>query len=272
MRIAVIFPSRGLVFSQTAQELLDNLRGYDYKIFFSHRKPIPQCFNDPLEQALEDESFTHVWIVEDDMVLSRSTLKKLIRADEDVVTIDYPVSKQGQGAVVRSFEGNVLFCGTGCLLIKRDVFERLKKPYFTTDIHWTIQNHENYIYLGASEREDDGRYGTHDVNFSMKLYQAGIVITVLPGRLGQRKLISLGKAGSNNGAHSIEVWKKIKKDYYLNEIRKSEPLPSSNLVSVQTETGIIETSKSNADRLSEQGIGEIITQPSVVVDFGDTTL
>lgn len=36
MKVGVIFPSRGLVFSKTADELLQNLKKVNHKIFFSH--------------------------------------------------------------------------------------------------------------------------------------------------------------------------------------------------------------------------------------------
>jgi hypothetical protein len=35
MKIAVVLPSRGLIFSQTADELLQNLQGFDYMTFSS---------------------------------------------------------------------------------------------------------------------------------------------------------------------------------------------------------------------------------------------
>ena len=49
--IAVILPSRGLIFSRTADEILQNLKDIPHKIYFSHRKPIPDCFNEPVEEA-----------------------------------------------------------------------------------------------------------------------------------------------------------------------------------------------------------------------------
>lgn len=272
MKVAVILPSRGLIFSQTADEILQNLKNLPHKFFFSHKRPVPACFEIPVTQALEDESITHLWLIEEDMVLKPGTLKKMLKADKDVVTYDYPVSKDGQGAVVSDLEGNVLFCGTGCLLVKKDVLSKLKKPYFTTDVHWTIQNHGDYIYMGASDLSDISKYGTHDVNFGMKLYKAGIPITVLRGKLGQRKLISLGKSGSNDGAHNIETWTKVRKDYFLNEIRRFPPLPASKLVSVDTPTGTIETNESHAKTLVDKGLGKLSEKKSVVINFGEVEL
>lgn len=71
MKIGVILPSRGLIFSRTAEEILNNLKKVPHKIYFAHKRPIPECFNEPLEEALADKDITHIWFVEDDMVLNR---------------------------------------------------------------------------------------------------------------------------------------------------------------------------------------------------------
>lgn len=52
VKIAVILPSRGLVFSKTVDELLRELKPYSYEIFWSHGRPIPDCFEIPTQEAL----------------------------------------------------------------------------------------------------------------------------------------------------------------------------------------------------------------------------
>lgn len=272
--IGVVFPSRGLVFSETAQELLDNLKGHDYKIFFSHGVPIPKCFESPVNRAIIDSRVTHVFFLEDDMVLKPNTLKKMLEADVNVVTCDYPVTKDGRGSVFYDKGKRVVFCGTGCLLVKRRVFENLKTPYFTDKIRWSVLNYGESIKLTASDNPDGEGYGLHDITFSIKLWNAGIIIKVLPIKLGQRKLIALGKAGSNNGEHNIEVWKKIVKDARLKAIM-SQPIAlgaKTKLVTVDTPTGAITTSQKHANNLVNQGLASHPPKRFTIIDDSEVSI
>jgi len=255
MKIGVILPSRGLIFSRTADELLKNLRDVSFRIFFAHGLPIPDCFESPTKRALADGSITHLLFVEDDMVLPSTILKEMLSKDVAVVTADYPINKTGRGSVFKDAGGRVLITGTGCLLIKREVFQELKPPYFRTDIRWNVKNMGDYIKLtGAKTGQVDG-YGLHDVNFSMNLHRLEIPIHCIDTKLGQRKLVSLGKAGSNDGAHKIETWTKIKKDHLLKEIKKWPITETGNLVTVITPTGEITTSSAHAKKLIKEGLG-----------------
>ncbi len=274
VKVGVILPSRGLMFSETADEILKNLKGIPHKIFFSHGKPIPECFTSPTNRALIDEDVTHLWFVEDDMVLKPNTLKKMLEADANVVTCDYPVTKDGRGSVFYDKGGRVVFCGTGCLLVKRRVFDNLRIPYFTDKVRWSVLNYGESIKLTASENPDGEGYGLHDITFSIKLWNAGVMIKVLPIKLGQRKLIALGKAGSNNGQHNIEVWKKIVKDARLKAIIK-QPIAlgaRSKLVTVDTPTGAITTSQKHAINLVNQGLASHPPKRFTIIDDSDVTI
>jgi len=270
MKIAVIFPSRGLVFSQTADELLRNLEGYDYDIFFSHGLPIPDCFEKPLTEALKD-NYTHIWFVEDDMILPDEILSDMLLADVPVATLDYPVSKDGQGAVFKSKEGQIIFTGTGCLLVKREVFNKLKPPYFRTDVRWNPTNYDKYLKLTAMKSTRNDSYGLHDVNFGMKLYQAGIPISEI-GKTGQRKLIALGKPGTNEGAHEIEEWTEVKPDYLYKKYRKFPKQENGILVEVMTKEGGLMVHPDKARKLIKAGVAQKIPQKSVVIDFNEIEL
>lgn len=265
MKIAVILPSRGLMFSRTAEELVRNLRGVNHKIFFAHRKPIPECFEEPVRQALLDKTFTHIWMVEDDMVLPDNTLWDMYQMEQDVVTMDYPVTKDGKGAVL-SVGGEVVYTGTGCLLIRTEVFAKLTQPYFRSDIRWNPLNYGKTIKLVGSMYDESG-YGLHDVTFGIKLYQAGIPIAVA-GRIGQRKLLKLGKSGTNNGAHKTETWYKVKKDYQFKKVM-TMPLAvgaKGTLVTVDTPTGGVRVTKKHAANLIKQGLATEIDNRKVIID------
>lgn len=248
-KIAVILPSRGLIFSQTADEILQNLAGTDHKFFFAHGLPLPECFEQPTLKALAEPDVTHLWFVEDDMILPPDILMKMLAMDVAAVTADYPTTDYGGGAVFK-VKGRIIFAGTGCTLVKREVFDELKPPYFRTDICWNVKNYGDYIRIIAVPRGGvlDG-YGLHDVNFCMNLFRLEIPIHDVGVVVGQRKLVELGKAGSNHGAHKIAEWRKVKKDDLLNKVKKWPIEPRGNLVPVLIAGREILTSQKHARKL-----------------------
>lgn len=266
MVIGVILPSRGLLFSRTADEILRNLAPYRHKFFFAHKRPIPECFEEPVNRALLDESITHLWLVEEDMIIPENTLDHMIDMGVAVVTVDYPTTKNGKGAVFE-VKKQVVFCGTGCTLIQREVFDELRAPYFTSDVVWNIKNYGDFIKLKGIKRGGvkDG-YGLHDVNFCMKLWGRKIPIHKLPYTIGQRRLINLGKAGSNDGAHNIEDWTKVKKDYLLKQVKSWPIQPKGNLVSLMTPTGEILVSQAHAKKLITKKLASRMPRKAIVVD------
>lgn len=205
-KIAVIFPSRGMAYSQTCEELLENLEGYNYEIFFSHRLPIPECFNKPLEEALRG-SYTHFWFVEEDMILPKDTLKTMLGEIKDAVTCDYPVSRAGKASVLRDPRGDAVYGGTGCLLVTRKFLKSLKPPIFRTDIAWDVKIGDR---LEATPRKvDNNLYGLHDATFGLQAYSKGLVTKVSKVQCGQRKLINLGAQATNIGQHNIQLWTQL---------------------------------------------------------------
>lgn len=266
-KIAVILPSRGLIFSQTADEILQNLASVKHEFFFSHQKPIPDCFEEPTRAALKDKSITHLWFVEEDMKLPPDTLRTMLSKDLAVVTADYPINTDKRGAVFRDAGGKILITGTGCLLVKRAVFEELKPPYFRTDIRWVIKNMGDYIKIVGSKTDQIDGYGLHDVNFSMSLHRLDIPIHCIGITLGQRKLISLGKAGSNDGAHNIEVWDKVEKDNLLKLVKSWPVQDSGNLVEVVTPSGDRLVSPQHATTLIREGLAKRPPKRFSVIDW-----
>jgi len=266
VKVGVIFPSRGLVFSKTADELLQNLAKVNHKIFFSHGKSIPDCFNEPLERALADKSITHIWFVEDDMVLGNTNiLVGMLLEHAAVVTMDYPINQEGRGSVFE-VKNRIIFCGTGCLLVKREVFDELPKPVFRTEVRWRMKNCGEFIKMTSHKVEDEG-YGLHDINFSMALYRLNIPIHKLEGKLGQRKLLSLGKAGSNNGAHNIKVWTKLVRNHLLKQVKKWPIEKTGSLITVITPTGEVMLSHNHAKKLIKKGLATKTPKRPVVVDW-----
>lgn len=227
--IAVIFPSRGTTYSKTVEELLRELKPYKHKIFFAHGLPLPECFNKPLTEALRaSEGYSHVWFVEDDMILPEGILSKLLADDKDAVSCDYPlVPHEPSGTILYSDKNTAFFTGTGCMLVKRHVFDKLPKPIFRSDIYWKFSvgvDGASFKAIPVSSM-DKVAYGLHDITFGLLMYTKGMPIHVNRTPCGQRKLVKRGKEHDNDGAHEIveldnllrhdasRTWRLYKREY-----------------------------------------------------------
>lgn len=206
------------------------------------------------------------------MVLPPDVLQQMLDKDVNAVTCDYPVTKDGRGSVFYDQGGSVVFCGTGCLLVKREVFDNIKAPYFTDKVRWTMLNYGEAVKLTGVY--GGVGYGTHDITFCIKLWNTGVLINVLKQKLGQRKLVHLGKAGTNKGAHKIEVWKRIAKNARLKALQ-AQPVSigaKTKLVTVDTPTGGVNTSQKHAETLVAQGLATYPPKRHTIIDDADVAI
>lgn len=112
-----------------------------------------------------------IFIIDDDQILPPDTLLKLLAHDKDICVVnllyrtppfnpylyessDETGAAKGMCLEERSGLVEVAACGTGGILIKTKVFEKLEQPYFT---------HDNVL-------------ATYDLYFCMKAKQAGFQI------------------------------------------------------------------------------------------------
>lgn len=203
--IAVIFPSRGLSYSKTCDELLKELTGLQYTFFFSVGNNLPDCFNLPIEEALQDETFTHILIVEDDMIIPRKILRQMIAKKHPVVALDYPFKADHEATTLHDPSGMAIYTGTGFMLIERWVLDAMPKPIFTTDTAWDMMiTKEHKLVMWSRDVSDIKTYGLHDVNFGITMWSNDIPIMVMPHTAGQRKLKKLGEVRVNKGEHEID--------------------------------------------------------------------
>lgn len=211
-QIAVILPSRGMSFSQTMEELLRELDGYSYKIFFSVGNSLPDCFNIPLDEALQEKRWTHILIVEDDMILPKGILKQMVEKRYPVVALDYPFKKNGDSTTLHDPSGTALYTGTGFMLIERWVVDAMPKPVFRTDIAWDMMiTVENKLICWSRDVSKAKTYGLHDVHFGITMWSNDMPIQVMNRTAGQRKLRAKGAEKTNSGADDIytltQVWR-----------------------------------------------------------------
>lgn len=196
MRLAVVIPSRGLIHSRTiaAVHREADATGWEWRIFFAHGRPIPECFNEPIAEALRWRP-TKVWLVEEDMHLPHGILNDLILAGEPVTAADYDAG--GHPTVYRAPDGSVLWAGTGCLLASPDA---LKAHPFTTGHHYE-QRHGAWAKIPGPSG-----YGGHDVNLGMALHDAGTPIHVIGTRCAQYRITRTAATGTNTlGWHDIDT-------------------------------------------------------------------
>lgn len=202
-KLAVVLPSRGLMFSETFEELLNELEGFDYEMFWAHAKGLPDCFNEPTERALADPDVYAVLFCEDDMIIPRGILKKMFAAKYPVVALDYPFQQDGDSTCLHDPQGMAYWTGTGFLLAARQILEQLEKPIWRTDRTFDPFIDKDTIHFWP-RKLTKVFYGLHDLNFGMVLYSAGVPVYPMTQTAGQRKLVALGKPGTNNGAHEIK--------------------------------------------------------------------
>lgn len=201
-KLAVILPSRGLLFSETLEELLRELEGFNYEIFWAHEKSLPDCFNDPTELALADPDVYAVLICEDDMIIPKGMLKRMFEQNYPVVAMDYPFRQNGDATTLHDPEGKAYWTGTGFMLIARWVLENTPKPIWRTDQTFDPFVDTDTIHFWR-RKLDKVYYGLHDLNFGLICYSAGVPILPMAQTGGQRKLTKLGNRNTNNGAHEI---------------------------------------------------------------------
>jgi len=218
-KLAVVVASRGLMFSKTLEELLRELKGFDHKIFWAHGKSLPQCFNDPVEEALKDPEIFAVLICEDDMILPKGILKRMFSKNYPVVALDYPFKADGDSTMLHDPAGNAIYSGTGFILIAKQILQALPKPIFRTDTAWdTMIKGDTLVFWPRKLTKI--AYGLHDVNLGIMLFANNIPIKPMATTAGQRKLVKLGEPNTNKGAHEIEELKEVGRDLVIKTVEK----------------------------------------------------
>lgn len=190
--IAIGIPTVGYLHWRFAADLMGLQLPMSAKVIWQTRTMIDTARNMLAIKALEDVTVTHILMIDDDMTFETDFLMKLIAHDVDIVgglafkrTPDYHpcVYKKKEGAdkylpiLPRVFQ-EVDIVGTGGILIKREVFEKLKYPYF-----------ETYY-----DKENTDKHFSVDFDFCLKAKNAGFKLFVDPeaalGHIGEAPIIT----------------------------------------------------------------------------------
>jgi GT2 family glycosyltransferase len=177
--------SVSIAFMRTHVAALNLKKGRVYRYSVTGMNAV-SARNEIVAKALE-ENHSHVFFMDSDMTFPKDCLQTLLGRDKDVVGGFY-LRKKGQ-FLPNAFElgerkGNLLktefveelkeveAIGTGCLLVKTQVFRDIKKPWFEYECH----------------DQDRGHMSTEDIVFCDKARDAGYKIwcdgTIKCGHVG----------------------------------------------------------------------------------------
>ena len=98
-------------------------------------------------QSFLKTTYTHLMLLDSDVILYEDTVTRMLEIDEDVVVANVPQKPDGGVPCVEHSElpyrrgkqisvngaqpvKQFMLCGLGCILVKREVFEQMDFPYF----------------------------------------------------------------------------------------------------------------------------------------------
>lgn len=201
MNIQAVLPTRGLIYAKTIKGLLNNISQENINIIDG--LPMPDCFNVGTQIAL-DKGADYIWFVEEDNELPDGALESLLREarkGKKIITVDYTVG--GNNSHIYKINSEPAWCGLGCTLIAREVFESIKSPWFEVDKHLNFA--DNGFTIKSIPKEVVGnKFGGHDsLFFYTKARPLGYKIKVIDGHFEHYRCKEIPKRELNNGNYTI---------------------------------------------------------------------
>ena len=153
---------------------------FDKVILLSRGTPLDVCRNMLCQNFLNDSRFTHLFFIDSDIVFEEPSnpneaINQLLSCDVPIVSGLYRARKK-EGffyaawiknqncddklafTAITEWTGNFIrvdVCGAGCLLIRREVLEKLPLPFFEWDNITGIPSEDFYFNLKAKEHGFD---------------------------------------------------------------------------------------------------------------------
>lgn len=228
--ICVATPSRGLIYAITVKSIIEGMQalnkiGIGTEFVTTRDLPIPDAHNYCVETALQNKSVDRIVFIEEDHYLDPDAFVALATFDGPIATLQYNDKNGSPHGIIHYNEaGEILWCGVGATMIKREVFEKIGTPYFRIDQRYkvtkkhlegdklvteyeAIEPHKkwNPDTRKFDDVKDPYQYGGQDVDFMTRARQSGFKITKLEGfKAHHFKLVKLGEDHTNNGCHLIE--------------------------------------------------------------------
>lgn len=209
VRVAILLPTRGTVFSLAIESIIREaalVTGCKVALFMTHGLGIPQAQQNLIKRALDwHADFT--WLVEEDNYMPPGVLAALLtRAWVEppgyhVVTCDY-YNHQGSNWVVERTIGKVDFYAFGCTLVSSGVWRKIGAPYCFNGHHIKFDAAGNAV----EDLRSTYKYGGQDIDFSFRIHKLGIKGARLDGAKWRAGHLSITKEGtrgiSNQGTHT----------------------------------------------------------------------
>lgn len=177
-KVLVAIPSKtAQIHANLVQNLIPQLKDHPFLIV-KGVSPIAHARNIIVEQFLKTDA-THLWMIDDDTVPPTDALEKMLALDLPIVTGVTPMLQgtRVSSNIYRDTSGtpmgmediakekkpfSIQGSGASCILIKREMFEKLTVPYYTE--RWA----------------SDGQFITEDIAFGNDALEAGYQITCIP--------------------------------------------------------------------------------------------
>jgi hypothetical protein len=226
MKLAVLIPTRGTIFTKAIEAVLNQSpEGTQY--FFSHDLPIPDCRNYLLRMGMDSGADTFL-LLDDDNILPEGGLQALLSSQADIAFLDYPTHWMGKnkGCGVTVYDNykdgwdvditKVIFSGLGCVRITREAIEKLGYP------EWEFRRGGQLF-----DRDENGKMilygmsggdGGEDFEFFLDAREKGLSIEQIPnmiaGHAKVMKHVGVVQPGKYLTVHDIhyatEVVKPVK--------------------------------------------------------------
>jgi len=138
LKIAIGIPTNRLIKPKTALSLLQLVAHskYDYEIIVSSRGFNTSENRNYIAAQAVNRDCSHLFFVDDDQVFEPDTLDRLLARNKDIVGTIYNTKYEIQTPNIEYLDENkptgFFKCkalGTGCLLIKTDVFKKIPQNY-----------------------------------------------------------------------------------------------------------------------------------------------
>lgn len=136
-KIAIGLPTNRLIKPKTAGSILRMIVKckHDYEIIVSTRGFNTSENRNYIAAQAVNRGCSHLFFIDDDMIIEEDTLDKLLAHDKDIIGGIYMTKYEVQEPVVEYLDEKegvflVKAIGTGCMLIKTDVFRKLPQPWF----------------------------------------------------------------------------------------------------------------------------------------------
>lgn len=184
IKILVGIPTMGSLHPLLVSSMLGwarHFKGDQINFYFTFRVAgVERARNQIVDYFLKGD-FTHLFFVDSDTIPTPDALTRLLGHQKDIVSGMTPILKltdkgewetfdncfvnaerDEKGKIIKTYIAKrnvglvkIFRCGTACLLIRRDVFEKIAKPYFKFDSNEDGTQHKRSedIYFCDSVRE-----------------------------------------------------------------------------------------------------------------------